>query len=181
MIKEREKEILHSTFLMFAAASGGKKTAPLASRYHVSYYRAAERTLSFMGVFAVTPLTIRRNQFDPVPRKWLCKESLTSSLHPSLLYLIICMPFPFLASFVFISLACDGLCPAQRPCQAENPLLPPSHKPRKWLQQRFSGVQAAARSRLLIQSAFVAARKVHAFYDLISCVCYVNRNNLPIQ
>lgn len=41
--------------------------------------------------------------------------------------------------------------------------------------------QAAAPSRLLIQSAFVAARKVHAFYDLISCVCCVNLNNSPIQ
>lgn len=41
--------------------------------------------------------------------------------------------------------------------------------------------QAAAQSRLFIQSAFVPAGKVHAFYDLISCVCCVNLNNSPIH
>lgn len=159
------------------------RAAPLSIRC-IALKGEAERTVPFAGVLPwMAPLTAEKNQCDPVHRKWLREESLTSSLDPSSLYLIICMPFSFLASFVFISLACDGLCPAQRPCQPENPLLPPSHKPRKRLQRRFSREQAAAaaRSRLLIQSAFVAARKVHAFYDLISCVCYVNLNNSPIQ
>lgn len=43
------------------------------------------------------------HQSDPIPRTWLCKKSKTFPLYPSSLYLIICMPFSFLASFVFIS------------------------------------------------------------------------------
>lgn len=58
-------------------------------------------------------------------RKWLCKKSNISSLYLSSLYLIICMPFSFLASFVFISPACDKL----RPCQWDSYPLPSCHKP----------------------------------------------------
>lgn len=65
--------------------------------------------------------------------------------------------------------------------QRARSLLPSCHKPRNGYSQGFCRAQAVAPSRLLIQSAFVAARKVHAFYDLISCVCCVNLNNSPIQ
>lgn len=35
----------------------------------------AERTIPFNGCAAMAPLTVKQNQCDPVPRKWLCKES----------------------------------------------------------------------------------------------------------
>lgn len=62
---------------------------------------------------AMPPLTVKKITVHPYSqRKWLCKKSNISPLYLSSLYLIICMPFSFLASFVFISPACDKLCPA---------------------------------------------------------------------
>ncbi len=61
-----------------------------------------------MPLLTVKKITVRLYS----QRKWLCKKSNISSLYLSSLYLIICMPFSFLASFVFISPACDKLCPA---------------------------------------------------------------------
>lgn len=77
----------------------------------VSWQNLLSQRVEWRG--AMIPLTVKKITVRPYSqRKWLCKKSNISSLYLSSLYLIICMPFSFLASFVFISPACDKLCPA---------------------------------------------------------------------
>lgn len=71
---------------------------------------------------AMPPLTVKKITARPYSqRKWLCKKSNIFSLYLSSLYLIICVPFSFLTSFVFITPACDKLCPAN---ETASPFLP---------------------------------------------------------
>lgn len=84
------------------------------------------RMRRFINGWLCLLLIMKPLYLTPFPRKRL---SNISPLCRSSLYLIICMPFSFLASFVFISPACDGLRLAQRPCQRDIQLLPSCHKP----------------------------------------------------